>query len=230
MLISERSHEAEQPPAIASNSGHELQNSISEASGRGNESKHFSVASNKGYFSQDTSPVTGEILEETFATSSLSLAVSKTSVASLVEKAPESFDKGHVSEALVASNKYQLAEVAMASNKHQLAEVPIASNKDQLAEVPMASNKGQQVEVPMVSNKGQLVEVPVASNKGQLVDVPVASDKGPLVEVPVASPRIKKRARKEQLLQQHKLFGKTVLDRISKAAGLSYCSKMIFIG
>jgi hypothetical protein len=183
-LISGRSHEADQTPAIASNSGHESQNSISEASGRGHESKHFSVASNKGYLSQDTSPVTGEILEETFATSSLSLAVSKTSLASLVENAPESFDKGLVSEA------------------------SMASNKDQLAEDPMASNKGEQVEVPMASTKGQQVEVPMASNKVQLL------------EVPVASPRIKKRARKEQLLQQHKLFGKTVLDRISKAAAL----------
>ena len=34
--------------------------------------------------------------------------------------------------------------------------------------------------------------------------------------VPSPSPRIKKRARKEQLLQQHKLFGKDVLDTISK--------------
>jgi hypothetical protein len=185
-LISERSHEAEQTPAIASNSGHESQIAISEASGRGNESKHFSVASHNEYLSQDTSPVTGEILEETFATSSLSLAVSKTSVASMVEKVPESFDKGHVSEASVVSNR------------------------DQLAEVPMASNKDQQVEAPLASNKGQQVEVPMASNKGQLV------------ELPVASPRIKKRARKEQLLQQHKLFGKTVLDRISKAAALTF--------
>ncbi len=182
-MISERSHEAVQTPSIASNSGHESQIAISEPSGRGNESKHFS---NKGYLSQDTSPVTGEILQETLATSSLSLAVSKTSVASRVEKAPESFDKGHVLEASVASNK------------------------DQLAEVPMVSNKSQQVEVPMASNKGQQVEVPVSSNKGQLVDGPVAS------------PRIKKRARKEQLLQQHKLFGKTVLDRISKASVLSF--------
>jgi hypothetical protein len=185
-LISERSHGAEETPALASNSGHESQNAISEASERGIESKHFSVASNKGYLSQDTSPVTGEILEETFATSSLSLALSKTSVASMVEKAPESFDNGLVSEASVASNK------------------------DQLVEVPVASNKGQQVEVPMAYNKGEQVEVPISLNKGQLVDVPVAS------------PRIKKRARKEQLLQQHKLFGKTVLDRISKAAGLSF--------
>jgi hypothetical protein len=184
-LISERSHEVEQTRAIASNSVHESQNAISEASGRDNDPKLFSVASNKGYLSQDTSLVTGEILEETLATSSLSLAVSKTSVASMVEKPPESFDKGHVSEASVASNK------------------------DHLAEVPIASNKGQQVEILMASNKGQQVEVPMVSNKGQLV------------EVPVASPRIKKRARKEQLLQQHKLFGKTVLDRISKASVLT---------
>jgi len=185
-LISERSHEVEQTRAIASNSVHESQNAISEASGRDNDPKLFSVASNKGYLSQDTSLVTGEILEETLATSSLSLAVSKTSVASLIEKAAESFDNGLVSEASVASNK------------------------DQLEEVPIASNKGQQVEILMASNKGQQVEVPMVSNKGQLV------------EVPVASPRIKKRARKEQLLQQHKLFGKTVLDRISKAADLTF--------
>ena len=37
-----------------------------------------------------------------------------------------------------------------------------------------------------------------------------------MVLVPSPSPRIKKRARKEQLLQQHKLFGKDVLDKISK--------------
>ena len=34
--------------------------------------------------------------------------------------------------------------------------------------------------------------------------------------VPSPSPRLKKRARKEQLLQQHKLYGKDVLDRITK--------------
>ncbi len=105
-------------------------------------------------------------------------------------------------------------------NKGQMPEASVASNKDHLAEVPMASNKGQLEEVQVASNKGQQVEVPMASNKGQLVDGPVAS------------PRIKKRARKEQLLQQHKLFGKTVLDRISKADNLSYsiAQKMSKIG
>jgi hypothetical protein len=43
-----------------------------------------------------------------------------------------------------------------------------------------------------------------------------------LSEAPVASPRVKKRARKEQLLQQHKLFGKHVLDRISKGIVTDY--------
>ena len=35
-------------------------------------------------------------------------------------------------------------------------------------------------------------------------------------DCPSPSPRVKKRARKEQLLQQHKLFGKHVLDKITK--------------
>ena len=60
----------------------------------------------------------------------------------------------------------------------------------------------------------------MTSSRGQGLETPHTSGRGPVVvvEVPVASPRIKKRARKEQLLQQHKLFGKDVLDRISKAA------------
>ena len=41
-------------------------------------------------------------------------------------------------------------------------------------------------------------------------------------DIPCPSPRVKKRARKEHLLQQHKLFGKHVLDKITQETQETY--------
>ena len=90
----------------------------------------------------------------------------------------------------------------------------------------MTSSRGQaEAEAQMTSSSGQdVLDSPAGSSRDITKSLEVAEVASAACvkvsktgEAPVASPRVKKRARKEQLLQQHKLFGKTVLDRISKA-------------
>jgi hypothetical protein len=126
----------------------------------------------------------------------------------------------------ISSIKDQLMDVPLTCSTVQgMVETPVSSSEGQIGDVLMTSSTAQgMAEAPETSSGSHtVVQTALVSSIVQLVDdATMASGRGQPVEAPVASPRVKKRARKEQLLQQHKLFGKTVLDRISKAAVMAY--------
>ena len=91
---------------------------------------------------------------------------------------------------------------------------PKAGNGDRLDSVKPAQRcdepKADQESLDRVSD-GQLEEKLPRSKEGSpsLLDKPSLADDGP-----TPSPRLKKKARKEQMLQEHKLHGKSLLDQL----------------